>query len=218
MTDERELPEDNDTANQIVDVTPFCPLAANIYIPEFKYLYLFSGQSRPFYRQQIITDDFMSQNGLLYETIEARTDVLEENGNFAHEYRHGSHIVYRVLQAQARLDNGVPFELTGPILDRYERDIYGDGNYEYMRQLVEEKKFDEAAGFSSELFYRRRPELVFCLEENEPFFMQNVRDNLRTIMPERFEAVLNGVMDTYFPFKTGKAIEAARKIGTSDMR
>lgn len=196
---------------QIVQLLPLGASTYNLHFPEFKLL-RFPSRRALYHSEFTFMEDFAEQNELLCKSIVGRACVLEENGNFSREYTSGATIAYRALQTQARAKCGIPVCLSSQNLERSERDLYGDANFEFMKALIKAGETAAADELDSSLFATKRPELIAYLNRTEPTLMQTIRNNCRPLIPGRTEALENGVIDVYFPFKLRQEVSNLRRI------
>ena len=205
--------ETHSPTKRITDLLPLSPRACMVYLPELRLLRgLGNYGDSPLYSDIKIADQMEIENPVLLESIETRAEHFNDL-DFELLYRRGSQIAYRIIQAQARLDSGIPAYLTPENIERYERDTYKDVWFEHIVKLNDNGHIPEADAVESDRFDEKREQLLTQLKQNEPFMISVLRQNLRNLPKTFMRFVEDGMIDTYFPFKVRQEVKRVRRIG-----
>lgn len=198
------------TLRPIFDLTPLSPTTSFTYIPEYRQA-LFLTEDYFFPKSQI-KQSFIKQNEELYFSVESTARWLESNGNFGNAYMLGSLAMYRYITAEATLRGGCLPHIDSHVIERYERDLYGDINFEHLEKMRKKGQILEAEAISDDLLSNKRPDLFFEFADSEPQTTEMIHLHCRTLPPSIEAAVYDGAIAVHASFKLRQEIENVRRM------
>lgn len=197
-------------ARPVIDITPLSPTTTFTYAPEYRQILYNMGKDFS-YSETIMRDTFARQNDELFTSVDDIARWKEDNGNFGKVYMLGGLLMYRYLQAEAKLRGGVLPHLKSNILERSERDLYGDQNYDHIGKMVEKGLINEAVELESDIFNARRESIFLDFCDTEPQLTEMIHMQCRILIPHIENAVFDGAMAVHRPFRINQEVESVRR-------
>lgn len=193
----------------IFDLTPLSPTTSFTYIPEYRQALLLKEDY--FFPKSQIKHSFIQQNEELFSSIESTARWLENNGNFGNAYMLGSLAMYRYITAEATLKGGCIPRIDGHVIERYERDLYGDINFENLEKMRKKGLILEAEAISDDLISSKRPNRFFEFADTERQTTEMIHLHCRVLAPSIEAAVYDGAIAVHGSFKVKQEIESIRR-------